>query len=70
MEVSDGIYFPEAEIGEILGYALALRCVSYVLMTLLVTGCNIVVWGALLMLQASTTSFGAFFALRFLLGET
>ncbi|GJE84701.1 MFS general substrate transporter [Phanerochaete sordida] len=31
-------------------------------------GCNVVVWGALLMLQASTTSFRAFFALRFLLG--
>ncbi|KAF9247229.1 MFS general substrate transporter [Melanogaster broomeanus] len=31
-------------------------------------GGNIVVWGALLMLQASTDNFGAFFALRFLLG--
>ncbi|KIM90714.1 hypothetical protein PILCRDRAFT_143473 [Piloderma croceum F 1598] len=31
-------------------------------------GVNIVIWGALLMLHAATTSFGAFFALRFLLG--
>ena len=31
-------------------------------------GVNIVVWGAILMLHASTTSFRAFFALRFLLG--
>ncbi|TFK55776.1 MFS general substrate transporter [Heliocybe sulcata] len=31
-------------------------------------GANVVVWGALLMLHASTTSFGGFFALRFLLG--
>ncbi|KAH0840015.1 MFS general substrate transporter [Lanmaoa asiatica] len=31
-------------------------------------GVNIVLWGALLMLQASTDNFGAFFALRFLLG--
>ncbi|KIJ20182.1 hypothetical protein PAXINDRAFT_174659 [Paxillus involutus ATCC 200175] len=31
-------------------------------------GANIVVWGVLLMLQASTNNFGAFFALRFLLG--
>ncbi|KAG9317546.1 MFS general substrate transporter [Chiua virens] len=31
-------------------------------------GTNIVVWGVLLMLQASTDNFGAFFALRFLLG--
>ncbi|CAL1702207.1 unnamed protein product [Somion occarium] len=31
-------------------------------------GANIVVWGIVLMLHASTTSFGGFFALRFLLG--
>lgn len=31
-------------------------------------GANIIVWGAILMLHASTTSFHAFFALRFLLG--
>lgn len=31
-------------------------------------GANIVLWGVLLMLQASTNNFGAFFALRFLLG--
>jgi hypothetical protein len=31
-------------------------------------GCNVVVWGAILMLQGATTNFGAFFALRFLLG--
>ncbi|KAF8138563.1 MFS general substrate transporter [Boletus edulis] len=31
-------------------------------------GANIVLWGALLMLHASTNNFGAFFALRFLLG--
>ncbi|EKM59830.1 uncharacterized protein PHACADRAFT_250561 [Phanerochaete carnosa HHB-10118-sp] len=31
-------------------------------------GCNVVVWGIILMLQASTSSFSAFFALRFLLG--
>ncbi|KAF9226480.1 MFS general substrate transporter [Gyrodon lividus] len=31
-------------------------------------GANIVVWGILLMLHASTNNFGAFFALRFLLG--
>ncbi|KAJ7228739.1 MFS general substrate transporter [Mycena pura] len=31
-------------------------------------GANIVIWGILLMLQAVGTSFGAFFALRFLLG--
>ncbi|KAJ8590317.1 MFS general substrate transporter [Rhizopogon salebrosus TDB-379] len=31
-------------------------------------GGNIVVWGILLMLHASTNNFGAFFALRFLLG--
>ena len=34
------------------------------------SGCNVIVWGAILMLQASTTHFGAFFALRFLLGES
>ncbi|KAG8218727.1 hypothetical protein J3R82DRAFT_4396 [Butyriboletus roseoflavus] len=33
-----------------------------------VQGVNIVLWGALLMLHASTNNFGAFFALRFLLG--
>ncbi|KAE9410394.1 MFS general substrate transporter [Gymnopus androsaceus JB14] len=31
-------------------------------------GCNIVLWGIILMLHAVGTSFGAFFALRFLLG--
>ncbi|KAL0948226.1 hypothetical protein HGRIS_010828 [Hohenbuehelia grisea] len=31
-------------------------------------GVNIVIWGAILMLHAVATSFGAFFALRFLLG--
>ncbi|KAI0698935.1 MFS general substrate transporter [Cytidiella melzeri] len=31
-------------------------------------GGNIIVWGAILMLHAATTSFGGFFALRFLLG--
>ncbi|KIL53763.1 hypothetical protein M378DRAFT_174569, partial [Amanita muscaria Koide BX008] len=31
-------------------------------------GVNVVVWGVLLMLHAATTSFGGFFALRFLLG--
>ncbi|KDQ64845.1 hypothetical protein JAAARDRAFT_188129 [Jaapia argillacea MUCL 33604] len=31
-------------------------------------GANIIAWGALLMLHAATTSFGGFFALRFLLG--
>ncbi|KAG1770049.1 MFS general substrate transporter [Suillus occidentalis] len=31
-------------------------------------GTNIVVWGIILMLHASTNNFGAFFALRFLLG--
>ncbi|KZT24438.1 MFS general substrate transporter [Neolentinus lepideus HHB14362 ss-1] len=31
-------------------------------------GVNVVLWGAILMLHASTTSFGGFFALRFLLG--
>ena len=32
------------------------------------SGGNIIVWGIILMLHASTSSFGAFFALRFLLG--
>ncbi|KAI0079670.1 MFS general substrate transporter [Panus rudis PR-1116 ss-1] len=31
-------------------------------------GVNVVIWGIILMLHAATTSFGAFFALRFLLG--
>ncbi|KAI0352702.1 MFS general substrate transporter [Trametes cingulata] len=31
-------------------------------------GANIIVWGAILMCHAAATSFGAFFALRFLLG--
>ncbi|EPQ59295.1 MFS general substrate transporter [Gloeophyllum trabeum ATCC 11539] len=31
-------------------------------------GANVVIWGAVLMLHASTTSFGGFFALRFILG--
>jgi hypothetical protein len=31
-------------------------------------GCNVVVWGVILMLQGATTNFGALFALRFLLG--
>ncbi|KAH7887815.1 MFS general substrate transporter [Phlebopus sp. FC_14] len=31
-------------------------------------GVNVVIWGIVLMLQASTNNFGAFFALRFLLG--
>ncbi|OCH93599.1 MFS general substrate transporter [Obba rivulosa] len=31
-------------------------------------GCNIILWGIILMLHAVTTSFGSFFALRFLLG--
>ncbi|KAJ3490314.1 hypothetical protein NLI96_g1551 [Meripilus lineatus] len=35
---------------------------------LVVEGANIVIWGIILMLHAVTTSFGAFFALRFLLG--
>ncbi|KAJ7498996.1 MFS general substrate transporter [Mycena latifolia] len=32
-------------------------------------GANIIIWGVILMLHAVGTSFGAFFALRFLLGE-
>ncbi|THH17967.1 hypothetical protein EW146_g2938 [Bondarzewia mesenterica] len=32
-------------------------------------GTNIVLWGIILMLHATTSSFGAFFALRFLLGK-
>ena len=32
-------------------------------------GANIIVWGIVLMLQAVGMSFGAFFALRFILGE-
>lgn len=32
-------------------------------------GGNIILWGIILMLHATTTSFGGFFALRFLLGE-
>lgn len=34
-----------------------------------VSGVNIVLWGIVLMLHATTSSFGAFFALRFLLGK-
>lgn len=36
--------------------------------TLSVQGANIVIWGIILMLHAVATSFGGFFALRFLLG--
>lgn len=32
-------------------------------------GCNIVLWGAILMLHATASSFRAFFALRFFLGQ-
>lgn len=32
-------------------------------------GANVIVWGVVLMLQAVGTSFSAFFALRFILGE-
>lgn len=31
-------------------------------------GANIIIWGVVLMCHATTTSFGAFFALRFILG--
>lgn len=31
-------------------------------------GCNVIVWGILLMLHAVASNFGGFFALRFLLG--
>jgi len=31
-------------------------------------GCNVIIWGIILMCQGSTTRFGTFFALRFLLG--
>lgn len=33
-------------------------------------GANIILWGIILMLHAVTASFGAFFALRFLLGAS
>jgi hypothetical protein len=36
--------------------------------TIHISGTNIVVWGVILMLHSVGTSFGAFFALRFLLG--
>jgi hypothetical protein len=31
-------------------------------------GVNVCLWGVMLMLQATTTNFGAFFALRFIMG--
>jgi len=43
--------------------------VLWLIVTDKIPGVNIVIWGALLMLHAATTSFGAFFALRFLLGR-
>lgn len=33
-------------------------------------GGNIIIWGIILMLHAAATSFGSFFALRFLLGKS
>lgn len=36
--------------------------------SLSIQGANIVIWGIILMLHAVATSFGGFFALRFLLG--
>ena len=64
--------FPSVYISQKLRLAkyLGAHCISYHSRHHLTTntGGNIVVWGAILMLHAVPSPFGAFFALRFLLG--
>jgi MFS transporter, ACS family, allantoate permease len=56
-------------LGKYLGAPLIpLRASHYRSIVVMNTGCNIVLWGIVLMLHAVPSSFGAFFALRVLLG--
>ena len=65
--VPDRLYLTETSLGQVSRWALRLTSTNRNVGWRFAGG-NIVVWGILLMLHAATDNFGAFFALRFLLG--
>lgn len=64
--ISDGLHFPEVEAREVLRYVHRWRAGSY----LRELGVNVVLWGIIMMCHAIPTTFGPFFALRILLGQS